>query len=77
MAKAEDDDVFDTARVAKMFDVDTATVRRWAESGRLVGKRLANGKGSWVFSAKSVREFKDRDAREHDPSKGGRPRGSK
>jgi hypothetical protein len=74
MAKISDDDVLDTSDVAGLAKVTTACVRLWAESGRLKGRRLAKGKGSWVFTRKDVREFLDRDDRDRDPSKGGRPR---
>jgi predicted site-specific integrase-resolvase len=77
MGKSKDEDVLDTAGVADMFDVNAATVRRWAEAGRLIGRRLAKGKGSWVFTGKNVREFMERDELERNPSKGGRPRGRK
>jgi hypothetical protein len=77
MRDFKDTDVLGTSDVADFFNVDTATVRRWAESGRLVGKRLAGGRGSWAFSGISVRDFSERDELERDLSKGGRPRGSK
>lgn len=77
MAKIKDDAIFDTSGVADLLQVDGATVRRWAKSRRLVGQRLNNGRGSWVFTGKSVREFIELDELERDSSKGGRPRGGK
>lgn len=74
MRKIEDTDVLGTADVADVMKTSTATVRRWAESGKLKGRRLAGGNGSWAFSGKVVLAFLERDERERDTSKGGRPR---
>jgi hypothetical protein len=74
MAKIEDNDMLGTADVAKLMKTTSKTVRIWAEEGELKGHRLADGTGPWVFSGKVVREFLERDQRDRDPGKGGRPR---
>jgi len=68
-----DTDILDTQAVADLAGVTTACVRLWAEKQRLKGRRLAGGKGSWVFTRKDVADFLEQRQRDSDPAKGGRP----
>jgi predicted DNA-binding transcriptional regulator AlpA len=67
--------VLSTADVAKKMGLATASVRRFAISGDLKGRKL--GARSWVFDEDEVEKFIRRYDKELDPASGGRPRGAK
>ncbi|MDP9341276.1 MAG: helix-turn-helix domain-containing protein [Actinomycetota bacterium] len=53
LALGEEDPVLSSREVALLFRVCPATVRRWADTGRLEAMRTPGGR--WVFSLASVR----------------------
>lgn len=68
--------VLGTSEVAKRMGLTTASVRRFAISGDLKGRKLAGERGGWVFDEDEVERFIKRQEKDRDPSKGGRPRKS-
>jgi len=53
LALGEEDPVLSSREVALLFRVCAATVRRWADTGRLEAMRTPGGR--WVFPVASVR----------------------
>lgn len=68
--------VLGTSEVAKRMGLTTASVRRFAISGDLKGRKLAGERGGWVFDEDEVERFIKRQEKDRDPAKGGRPRKS-
>jgi hypothetical protein len=68
--------VLGTSEVALRMGLTTASVRRFAISGDLKGRKLAGDRGGWVFDEDEVERFIKRQEKDRDPSKGGRPRKS-
>ena len=64
--------VLSTKQVAKMVGVRTASVRRFAISGELTGRKLTER--AWVFDEDEVAKFIRRRDRAGDEGKGGRPK---
>jgi len=64
--------VLSTHEVAQRIGVRTASVRRFAISGDLVGRKLTER--AWVFDAEEVEKFIRRRGRGGDPGRGGRPK---
>jgi len=64
--------VLSTYQVAERMGVRTASVRRFAISGELVGRKLTER--AWVFDEDEVEKFIRRRGRGGDPGKGGRPK---
>ena len=62
--------VLSTLEVARRLGMTTASVRRFALAGELVGRKI--GERAWAFDEDEVAKFiRSRDRR--DTSKGGRP----
>jgi hypothetical protein len=61
-----------TLQVAKRLGLQTASVRRFAISGELVGRKLHDR--AWVFDEDDVEKFARQRERSHDPARGGRPK---
>lgn len=64
--------VLSTYDVAKMMGVRTASVRRFAISGDLIGRKLTER--AWVFDEDEVAKFIRRRNRDLQAGKGGRPK---
>lgn len=64
--------VLSTHQVAKRMGLQTASVRRFAIAGELVGRKLTER--AWVFDEDDVEKFIRRRELERDPALGGRPK---
>jgi hypothetical protein len=64
--------VLSTFEVAKLMGLRTASIRRFAISGELVGRKLTER--AWVFDEDDVAKFIRRRGRDIDGGKGGRPK---
>ena len=64
--------VLSTFEVAQLMGLRTASVRRFAISGELVGRKLTER--AWVFDEDDVARFIRRRDRSGDEGKGGRPK---
>lgn len=64
--------ILSTLEVARRLGMTTASIRRFAIAGDLVGTKV--GQRSWAFNPRDVEAFARKRERDRDPQKGGRPK---